>query len=256
MLNIVTYNIRFPWDGDGINSFVHRSGMVVSKIKKEAPDVICFQEGVDSNIDHLSDALPEYHIVFNQRNADLGGEGLATAYRKDKFRLLELDYFWLSPTPYVPASRFEGQSSCPRICQSVTLKRRSDGKLFRLYNIHLDHVGDAARILGIKAVLDRVAQDKSKMELPFFILGDFNALPHSQTIDYCNNGSPVPIADLTRDIPVSFHGFGNKDHYSKIDYIYADEQSASLESSVCIWDDCKNGIYLSDHYPISLSIQL
>ena len=45
-LKIVTYNIRQPWDWaeDGVNSFIHRAGMVLTKIDEEKPDVLAFQE--------------------------------------------------------------------------------------------------------------------------------------------------------------------------------------------------------------------
>ena len=256
MLSIVTYNLRFPWNGDGINSFMHRAGMIVDKINKEKPDIICFQEGVDKNIDFLQSTLHDYEIVFDQRNTDFGGEGLAVAFRKSKFRLLELSFFWLSPTPYLPGSRFESQSNCPRICQRLTFKRKEDSKLFRVFNTHLDHVSDEARILGIQSVMSYVEEENARMELPFFIMGDLNAEPESRTIAYCNSYAKLPIRDLTCSIPVSYHGFGKEDELCKIDYIFSDVQTASLPYSVRVWDDCYNGIYLSDHYPIALEIDI
>jgi hypothetical protein len=109
-MKLVTFNIRCAWHQDGINSFLHRAGGIASKIAAETPDVICFQECTDKIFAHLKILLPEYHIVFNQRNADLRGEGLATALRKNTAELLGLDAFWLSPTPYVAGSRYEEQS--------------------------------------------------------------------------------------------------------------------------------------------------
>ncbi|MBR4410474.1 MAG: S-layer homology domain-containing protein, partial [Firmicutes bacterium] len=45
-LKVVTFNSKCTYseEEDGINFFFHRIGMVVDKINKENPDVICFQE--------------------------------------------------------------------------------------------------------------------------------------------------------------------------------------------------------------------
>ena len=256
MLSIATFNLRYSWSGDGANSFISRAGNILTVLDNIRPDVICFQEGVEQNIDFLSKYLESYHIVFNQRNSDFGGEGLATAYRKDKFRLLELNFFWLSPTPDVPGSRYHGQSPCPRICQSALFKRIEDGKLFRTYNIHLDHVSDRARILGIQSVMNKVKEDNSRFDLPFFILGDFNAEPKSETIRFCDTHKSPEIVDLTRDIQATFHDFGRDKRPSKIDYIYSDLKTATQAHGTKALTDCINGIYLSDHYPVVLDIDL
>lgn len=256
MLSIISYNLRYSWSGDGANSFVSRAGNILTVIERESPDIICFQEGVERNIDFLSRHLDGYHIVFNQRNSDLGGEGLATAYRKDRFRLLELSFFWLSPTPDKPGSRYPDQSDCPRICQCATFKRIEDGALFRTFNLHLDHVGDKARILGMQTVMERVKADGQRWPLPFFILGDFNAEPGSETMSFCDTHDSPKIVDLTRDIPATFHDFGRAPAPSKIDYIYSDAQTAKRKFSTRILTDCVNGIYLSDHYPVALEIDI
>ena len=256
MLSIATFNLRYSWSGDGANSFISRAGNILTVLDKVCPDVICFQEGVDKNVEFLSKYLDKYHVVFNQRNSDFGGEGLATAYRKDKFHLLELNFFWLSPTPNVPGSRYHGQSPCPRICQSALFKRIEDGMLFRTYNIHLDHVSDRARILGMQSVMNKVKEDRTRFALPFFILGDFNAEPKSETISFCDNHRDPEISDLTRMIPATFHDFGRNKHPSKIDYIYGDIKSSTRAHSAKALTDCINGIYLSDHYPVVLDIDL
>ena len=258
MLKIVSYNLRGAWVGDGINCFIHRVGGILEKIREEKPDVICFQEGVEKNIDFLRKGLkPDYDIIFNQRNADFGGEGLAVAVRTETVTLLGVDFFWLSETPYEPGSRYAIQSDCPRICQCLLFKANADKKLFRVYNNHLDHISDSARILGIKQVMERVAQDSKQYGgAPVFILGDLNAEPGSETIEYCDNYEPFPVIDLTKDIGGTFHGFGTRDPLSKIDFIYTDVKTAEKPHTVTKWTDEREGIYLSDHYPVALEIKL
>ena len=253
---IVSFNLRFAWTEDGVNSFPQRAGNILLKITKEQPDVICFQEATDLNIGFLRNFLPQYDIVFNQRDSEYAGEGLATAVKRKDFIVTKLDSFWLSDTPNIAGSRYEIQSPCPRICQCVTIKRLADGKLIRIYNNHLDHESDNARILGIKQVLTRVEQDSNILQTPLFVLGDFNARPDSDTIKFCNNYKNPQLRDLTSNIKTTFHDFGRYQSDCKIDYIYTDNKTAQNTYTLDVWDDEHNGIYLSDHYILALTIEI
>lgn len=254
---IVTFNLRYLYDGDGINSYVHRSAIVRNKIKAKKPDVIGFQEATSDIVNDLIDSIPEYQIIFNGRDADLGGEGLAIALRRDTIELMGLDVFWLSKTPYVPGSRYEIQSACPRICQQVLVRLKNSKKTCWVFNNHLDHFQDEiARVLGIKQVLERVAECKARWNSPVFILGDFNALPGSETIEYCNNYKPVKITDLAAESGPTFHGFGKAEVFKKIDYIFSDLCADNCKCKIECWDEEHNGIYLSDHYPVSVSLEI
>ncbi len=254
-LCLVSFNLRCLFLGDGINSFLHRAGMILHKIDEKRPDVICFQEATGEIVPFLKKHLPEYELHFRGRNADLGGEGLCAALNKSTAQLFDADIFWLSPTPFVPGSRFENQSDCPCICQSLSV-RLDGGVVFRLYHTHLDHISDEARILGIRQVMDRVSRDREKGEDPLFILGDFNAHPDSSTIAFCDHFDEVKIRDLTRETGGTFHDFGRSPEPEKIDYIYTDLATAACPHQVELWKDTDSGIYLSDHYPVELRIAL
>ena len=52
---------------------------------------------------------------------------------------MEMQSYWLSETPYVPASRYAEQSICPRICNEALFEDLETGKVFRIVNTHLDH---------------------------------------------------------------------------------------------------------------------
>lgn len=253
-MKIVTFNLRCVWIGDGINGFIHRAGMVFEKIDNERPDVICFQECKEKHADFFERHMPEYQLIYNGRLEDRRGEGLATAVRKETVEVLGQDCFWLSPTPNVPGSRFPEQSDCPRICQVLLLRIKGTDEPFWVYNNHLDHRSDLARILGIRQVMERVQQDQSRAKLPVFLMGDFNALPGSETVRYCDEYKEFPIRELTGGCEITFHDFGRKQAPYRIDYIYADEKTARREHKVELWTDELDGIFLSDHYPICLTI--
>ena len=153
---------------------------------------------------------------------------------------------WISPTPYIVASKFEKQSNNSRACHITQVRNRANGHLYRIFNIHLDHEYSEARVEGMKCVLDFADRKNSELDISTVILGDFNAQPQSEEIGIINNHGKY--TDITNHIPVTFHNYGKQQ--DKIDYIYISEDMKKNLKSVYIWDDVDNGIYLSDHYPI------
>lgn len=251
--DIVTFNLRIFVENDGINNFTNRRNAIIKKIKSHLPLVICFQEAEAESTEFLMENLPEYNIIFNRRNSDLTGEGLATAVLKSDFYILSSDFFWLSDTPRVPGSRFAEQSKLPRITQCLLIQDKKDNKIFRILNTHLDHRKEAAKIFGIKCLLEYAKKQQEFLPSPLFLAGDFNSLPDSEVIKFCKNSG---IFDLTTDIPVTFHKFGEllHDNGIKIDYIFASKEIACKSYSTNFWDDNQDGVFLSDHYPVCVTI--
>ena len=256
-MKIVSFNIRCPWVDDGINSLPHRLGAILEKLDSEKPDVVCFQEVIERTAVFFEKHAPEYIVLYCGRQKKYDGEGLMTLIRKETVQLMATDFFWLSPTPYVPASRFEEQSVCPRVTQALLLRIRGEETPFWVYNNHLDHISDQARILGIRQVLARVTEDQVRCAAPVFILGDFNAKPDSETIRYCDSFEEFPLVNITKDLGTTFHAFGKKtaDNGAQIDYIYTDCATAEKSYTVEKWTDEQDGVFLSDHYPIALIIE-
>ena len=245
---VVSFNLRCVWIGDGINSFIFRAGMIYDKIMREMPDVIAFQEMLSDHLELLKRMLPEYVFCGQFRSKNYTGEGLFTAIRKDAWDVIAHETFWISPTPYVAGSRFEGQSDCPRICVVTQIRHGKTGEMLRLYNIHLDHISDAARIRGIRCVFEKMEEFQKRLPLPSLVLGDYNAQPDSETIRFCNDCKAPVMFDVTKEIPVTFHAYGKQS--MKIDYIYVTEELKRAFCASDIWTDEKEGIYLSDHYPV------
>lgn len=253
-MKLVTFNVRIesPMETQQVNNFIHRAGGILEKIHQEAPDVICFQEVTNLIRDFFRRHLSDYTMYGHGREADYTGESCVVAVKNGMFEMLNCNTFWLSDTPDVPGSKFpEGQSRFPRICTVVRLLRRCDKKIFTVYNTHLDFFSDEVSLAGMKLVLQRVREDRRKWDTPFFLTGDLNSTPNSPAVSYANSFSEPAVTDLTASIPCTNHDFGvfNK-QYLKIDYIFADTQTAKAVKQVYVWDDCNAGIYLSDHYPV------
>lgn len=250
-MKIVTFNLSCDWDTcDGINSFVHRAGMIYEKLNSEMPDIVAFQEVVPKSLGFLKSICPDYDFYGQFRSEGFDGEGLFTAVRKDKFEVTAHEAFWMSPTPYVPGSRFAGQSECPRICVVTDIRDIKSGFRLRLFNVHSDHISDEARTDGIKCVLNKVTEYNKKNPLNTAVAGDFNALPESESIKLCRK---YGFVDLTDEQKCTFHEFGQRKE--KLDYIFADKNVAELAGKSFVWEDEKHGVYLSDHYPTGIVLK-
>ena len=259
----LTFNISYRYDGDGINSFVHRAGLVLERIYREKPDLICLQEATPAIMSILRPALrSDYDIIHNGREADLDGEGLAIFCRHDSVEFQTVERFWLSPTPKVPGSRYDCQHRFVRIAQVAVLRDVRSGEFFRLYNNHFDNTlvsetDDSPRIQSMQQILEHLREAQSYAELPFFICGDLNERPECEAIRYANAYEPVKLKDVTAKLDVTCHSYagpGIRDQ--KIDYIFTDPRTAERVRKVEIWEDTRDGIWLSDHYPVYAEFEL
>lgn len=246
---LVTWNLRYRWDGDGANSFVHRAGLVLDTISEAFPDIIAFQEVMPRTAAFLRRHLPDYTVIYTGRNEDLRGEGLCLALRRDRVELMTLDRFWLSPTPRVPGSRYQNQSQNPRICQLASVLVE-DTPLW-ICNNHLDDLSEEARLLGFRQVLEHVSTH-CQPAAPLLLCGDLNAVPDSRVVALCRE---YGLTDLTADSGDTFHDFGRRQPV-KLDYIFGDATAAAAPHVMAVWRDEVNGIYLSDHYPVSVTLDL
>ena len=258
---IVTFNIRFMYDSvDGINCFIHRAAMIADKIEAEAPDIICFQEVTPQIKAFLDKVLDKYLILGQGREVNYTGEGVFTAIKKGVIDLIGLEQFWFSETPYVTGSKYEGQSEYPRVGLVALVKHRDSVTPFRVFNVHLDSKPhrEAVRVLEIKQLLEKIKYENDKFRIPFVVLGDFNSTPDRDTYSYCLGFNDYPMRDVTTDLGGSHHGFGklSVEERKKIDYIFFDKNIANSARNVHYWEDEKDGIYLSDHYPISCEFTL
>lgn len=252
-MKIVSWNLRCPWDtDDGKNCTMFRVGYAYDKIQKEKPDVIAFQEIRQVTLDCLKKMLPEYEFFGSMRTATYTEEGLYVAYRKDTCALMGGEVFWLSPTPYVAGSRFENQSSCCRICTMAKIRDLKTNECYRIWDNHLDHISDEARQEGLKCLFEFIKHFSVMDNTPHVILGDFNAFPESETMLWCEKQEG--FTDVSKGFQTTFHGFGKRND-AKIDYIYVSNELKDKVEKTELWTDNRDGIYLSDHYPVCMYLK-
>lgn len=249
-MKLVTFNIRYDTPGDGANCFPFRKPLILRTIAEERPDILCFQEVLPHVKTWLKDSLTDYYVVGCPRGERLDGEQVSVAFRRDGWQLLEMRSFWLSETPFVPGSRYPDQSDCPRICTEVLLQEEAAGRVIRIMNTHLDHVGREARERGLRQILRRAEEAELFPEAPVILTGDFNAEPDSPEMALLRQAPGWVI--LTENVGVTYHGFGRANPPAQIDYIAI--RGPLVCKSVQKWTGEENGRFLSDHYPICVEL--
>jgi len=170
-LTIMSTNVRCYAPDDLLKkSLFYRMELIATDVCAVMPDVICFQEMQGLHYNYLEEVMPDYTSVMAFRDNSIIREGCSIFYRTDRFEEIESGHFWLSETPEVKSK--DWGSAHYRICVYVCLKDRNTGKEFIVFNTHLDHKSEEARIKGIEVVLDTVHFAELLREADLVITGE------------------------------------------------------------------------------------
>jgi endonuclease/exonuclease/phosphatase family metal-dependent hydrolase len=249
-ITIMSTNVRFYNPLDLLKqSWFYRASLIVEDVNSVKPDIIGFQEATFIHYDYLKNAMPDYSSEMAYRDNFVLSEGCPIFYRTDKFELIDSGSFWLSETPEIMSKDWGSEHY--RICVYVILREIESGTEFAVFNTHLDHVSDEARINGIKVVLDKIS---AFGDLPAVLMGDLNAKEDSETIEsaFESFDDGMKNAPITTDAP-TYHNWGNFDAAKRIDYILTSKGDATV-SEYHVLDNCHDGVYSSDHASIFVKL--
>ncbi len=163
--------------------------------------------------------------------------------------------FWLSETPNVMSKGWG--ASYYRICVNVLLEHKETGVMLNVFNVHLDHQVEAARINGMKLIL----QKAKATNYPTYIAGDFNcrvgSAAHTATaasMQDCQAVAPETEGGIT------YNGWGSvaDDATTAIDFCFVSKKNMTpLTFDICRdrWGDA-NANYYSDHYAIKATVRI
>ncbi len=255
-VTVMTFNIRgnFFYTDLGDKSWYNRAENVVSQIADNAPDIIGFQEVQKSQQKFLSSHLVGYNSVLKYRDDAPFTEATPVYYRADKFNLISSDSFWLSETPDTMSKGWGAGNY--RICSYAQLEEKATGKQFMVFNTHLDHKSDEARVGGIQLVLDKIAGAGS---LPAMLMGDMNdkegSVMYNKAVeDFLDTKYE---ASDTMDY-ITYNGWGARENTaesSPIDYIFMTKTGFDVESYKVLKNKV-DGMYTSDHSPVVVKLKL
>lgn len=242
----MSFNLRIDVTVDGIHAWDFRKSHVFDFIRQSHPDLIGFQEASFKMLSELKAALPDYEAYGIGR--DERGEGTPVFVRKNMFKVIASDTFWLSDTPLV-SSKMDG-SHFPRIATYVVLESEAHDKIL-FVNTHLDYAGDDIATRQAKILLKHVKALSIKHHASVIITGDFNMTPASKTIRTMLSSYRC-VYEEQKHLGLTFHGFSSAKEGLPIDYIFYSEDVLIMSFSI-IHHDLENQ-YLSDHYPIMADV--
>ena len=251
-LRVMSYNIRYlgPFDL-GKKTWFYRADLIIDSIEEAQPNIIGFQEVTCWQYDYLVETMVGFDSIISYRDKMVNSEGCPIFYRTDLYTLIDKGSFWLSETPDVMSK--DWGAAHYRICSYVILKDKATEKEFVVFNTHLDHVSDEARINGIQVVLDKI---KEFGDLPAILMGDLNAEEYTDTYKSATE-SFLDTKYETENTMTSctYQSFGEELDSDCIDYMLISPNSFevfSYEVIHAIYGD----VYTSDHFPLFVRLKL
>ena len=251
-ITIMSTNVRCLSPEDLFKkSWFYRADLICEDINGVQPDIIGFQEATFVHYDYLKKIMVGYDSEMAYRDEFILSEGCPIFWRTDKFEMIDSGSFWLSETPEVMSKDWGSEHY--RICVYVILRDIESGKEFAVFNTHLDHTSDLARINGIKVVLDKISEFGN---LPAYLMGDLNAKENSETILSTKESfdDAKLIAEKTDDSP-TFHSWGQAADPRRIDYIMISKGDAEVYEYGVV-NNLHGDAYSSDHSSIYIKTKL
>lgn len=240
---IVSFNVRYKDDDYG--SVEGRSKLICAALEQYAPDSFGVQEATQQWLDIFAENLTDYACVGQMRDALEDAEASAVYYLKDKYTLLDSGTIWLSDTPDVFGSKYEG-SGCARIATWATLKNNSTGKIYTHINTHLDFNYETVQSAQIKVLKAKIEELKAK-GYPVVCTGDFNSQEGSAAYnDMTALMNDTKYLAKKSDKGATYKDYGRNVFSTKpIDFIFVSE-GVEVDTYKII-DERIQMMYLSDH---------
>jgi endonuclease/exonuclease/phosphatase family metal-dependent hydrolase len=254
-IKVMTYNIRLDVASDGENDWTHRKDYFTSQVQFYEPDIFGVQEAKPNQVIDMSAAFPQYNYLGIGREGEGKGESSNIFYKKDRFKVLVSNTFWLSETPEKISKGWDAAFN--RVCTYGLFKDLKTKTTFWVFNTHLDHVGELAKTNGILLILSKIAALNTK-NYPVLFMGDFNSLPTDNRIKTLKK-EMNDTRDITETKPFgpsgTFNGFKHDEPVtSLIDYIFLSKNNEFKVKKYAVLSDSKDLKYPSDHLPVYVEI--
>ncbi len=256
-LKIMSFNIRYATENDGINAWSNRIEMVNGLFKFHEPQIFGLQEALISQIEDISNELPDFGwIGVGRDDGKKGGEFSPIFFNKKNFILVKNGTFWLSETPEKPSMGWD--ASYKRIVTWGKFKSKVSGKHFLVFNTHFDHRGDKARKNSAILIKEKIKEISNNSGLPVILTGDLNLEPDSEPIQLIKTFMK-DSGEITETEPYgpvgTFSGFNwDATLDRRIDYIFIQGGIKVLKYAVI--SDSKEQRWPSDHLPVFVKVQL
>ena len=241
-IRISTYNIRGDEPRDGPSQWVFRKDSLCKIMLENDFDIVCFQEAVQAQLEDVLEITP-YAFV--------GIRGLYNPilYKSDKYELLHTETFWLSETMEILSKGWDGKYD--RYCTWAKFRDRLSGRVFFVFNTHLDHRGMIARPAAAALIVQQIK--RFVKDEPVFFCGDMNSTDDTEAYQAITSeflDSRLLAPKIYGPVGTA-HNFGKVEPV-KIDYIFVNDKIEVVDYST-IDEEYGNGFYPSDHYPVFIN---
>ncbi|OXG06089.1 endonuclease/exonuclease/phosphatase family metal-dependent hydrolase [Flavobacterium araucananum] len=254
-LKIMTYNIRVDLAVDGDNDWSHRKDFFTSQIQFYQPDVFGIQEAAPNQVNDIASNLAQYSFVGIGREGVGKGESSTIFYNRERLKMLLNNTFWLSETPGEISLGWD--AAYKRVCTYALFKDLKTKQLFWIFNTHLDHVGEQAKINGIKLILAKIKEVNNKNYSVIFT-GDLNSEPESEGI-FLLKKEMKDTREVSKTLPFgpsgTFNGFKHNEPVTRLlDYILISKDTGFKVEKFAVLSDSKDLKYPSDHLPVYVEL--
>ena len=255
---VASFNIHYIQPGKDLMDWDTRKDAVIRVLEGMGADLIAFQEmetfegGSFSyrnlQLDWILESLPDYSPAA-VGNPEQYPSTQPILYRKSEFDVEEQGFFFFSENPDQIYSR-QWDGNFPYFCSWVRFRHLNSGKTFTLFNGHNDYNSRDNRIKTSQLIVSRIKPllDKQK---PILVVGDFNTPSWFETMRILKE------AGLHLAKPA-----GSTNHFNlglnllpAIDHMLASPE-VIFSGPVKIWRNQYNGVWPSDHYPISIEVDI
>lgn len=255
-LKLMTYNIRLDVASDGENAWSNRKEYWASQMNFYEPDIFGIQEALPNQVTDITALLPKYNYVGIGRDGIGKGESSNIFYKKDRFKVVQQNTFWLSETPDKISKGWD--AALNRVCTYALFKDNQAKKTFWVFNTHLDHIGELARTNSIQLILSKINELNTK-NYPVFLMGDFNSEPKEERIVNLRK-QMSDSSEVSEENPFgptgTFNAFKHNEAVTKrIDYIFLSKDHPYKVKKYAVLSDSKDLKYPSDHFPVYIELQ-
>ncbi len=254
MMKLVSSNIRYANDHDGVHAWDIRKHLIAETFNEIGIDFLGTQEGRREQIVELEKILINLELIQKHREWISDRMYPSIFFNSKKYKLLHSQDIWLSTTPHAPGSS-SFQSSFPRLLTLASFEELTTTKKINVVNTHLDHVLSSTREEQVKVLINEL---KKLNFIPHIIMGDFNEKPNHEIKKQMMNEFHLKDPWDEKSLPeeTSHHGFLGTatTKGERIDWILINNHWQC--DSIYLEKKCVNGIYLSDHYPLVASFTI
>jgi endonuclease/exonuclease/phosphatase family metal-dependent hydrolase len=266
---VLSCNVRvaLPQDEAKGYGWVQRKQGCLELIRRQNPDIVCFQEVLRTVNEDIKTYFGKKYVVLGYDGPEMdvrtdGYHNIAKnvlMFSKMRYDLLAAGTYWLSDNPLIGGS-MSWETSRARHVNWVRLKDKKSGVVFRVMDVHLDHISQEARLKQVDLIIKESGQYLSCF--PQLLVGDMNSAqdhPEAELLRQAGWKDTYQEVNGPYEIGTTNHEFFDKNSADKvrpyrIDFIYAKGDISSTKSFLI--KDKIGKIFPSDHYFLAADLNI